>query len=939
MAIQFLSGFDSDGNSTVTGTLSVSSVANDNSTYTGILVWDGSVLKYRTKSEILSDIGAGTGSMSSFTISNGSTTGTISNGSTLTFTAGSGITIGLTGSGGNGVVSITNSDRGSSQSIFKNFTADSGGTATANSNNDTLTIAGGTNVTTTRSGDTITITSTDNNDNYYVTGLSFNTSNGVLTATRNGGLSSLTVDLDGRYAEGTGANTRVAFWTGTNSISSDSALVWNSSSNYLGVNKTPSTHVDVSGNVRVDGLDNFLYTTSTNDIYTFGSSTQTMANPPNAYLWHDLFAFEYNYSVTQETYNGLTWSSATVQNALFAQKEDQSVEVISSSNTGVRWTFTGTAWGSALFLNVAFTYSANDITKEITVESSTNGSTWTTRFSGTASAGTSTKTCRLTGYGGDNYLRVTIEKGTSSTNSVRMSQIRLMTLRAGDQGQGREYELPITWDADRNIGINKTPSSSYSYQLNVNGTAEISSYLRLGAGVQLSESTDRSDLLYINSETSGWGGLQIGNTSNEFIFSLMGDGSTGGIYDDQQGEWLIQWIENSEVRLFHDGTERLNTSNVGVTITGDLAVTGGDIVLSGTGRIQGVDTVSAGTDAANKTYVDNAVSGSPQGTVTSVATGDGLTGGTITGSGTISVDYGINGIMNDCPNGTGVPEEDDTIMVGLDSGGQGEAVKFSIVDLPFTNNQGDITAVNVGSGLSGGGTTGSVTLSVDYGATSNVIMDAANVNSIEAKDFFLFADFSDGNKVYHTDLGTLSSFITGNISSFTNLTINNTLNVRGAIDLQDNDILRFGTGDDVEMFFNGSDMFMDINNGEDFKIRDGNSGNALRFTFDADNGNFTATGNITAFSDERLKDNIQTLDGSKVLDMRGVSYTKDGKAGSGVIAQELEKVAPELVITDEKEDGMKSVAYGNLVGYLIEAVKDQQKQIDELKAQLDGLSN
>ena len=104
-------------------------------------------------------------------------------------------------------------------------------------------------------------------------------------------------------------------------------------------------------------------------------------------------------------------------------------------------------------------------------------------------------------------------------------------------------------------------------------------------------------------------------------------------------------------------------------------------------------------------------------------------------------------------------------------------------------------------------------------------------------------------------------------------------------------------------------------------------------------GSVVASGNITAFSDERLKDDIKTLDGSKVLDMRGVSYTKDGKAGSGVIAQELEKVAPELVMTNEKEDGMKSVAYGNLVGYLIEAVKDQQKQIDELKAQVNGFSN
>jgi hypothetical protein len=61
--------------------------------------------------------------------------------------------------------------------------------------------------------------------------------------------------------------------------------------------------------------------------------------------------------------------------------------------------------------------------------------------------------------------------------------------------------------------------------------------------------------------------------------------------------------------------------------------------------------------------------------------------------------------------------------------------------------------------------------------------------------------------------------------------------------------------------------------------------------------------------------------------MRGVSFTKDGKKGSGVIAQELEKVAPELVMDGE----FKSVAYGNLVGYLIEAIKELKAEIDELK--------
>ena len=56
MAINFLN------NQSITGTLSVSSISNDNSSYTGILVWDGGVLKYRTKSQVRSDIGAGTGS-------------------------------------------------------------------------------------------------------------------------------------------------------------------------------------------------------------------------------------------------------------------------------------------------------------------------------------------------------------------------------------------------------------------------------------------------------------------------------------------------------------------------------------------------------------------------------------------------------------------------------------------------------------------------------------------------------------------------------------------------------------------------------------------------------------------------------------------------------------------------------------------------------------
>ena len=102
-------------------------------------------------------------------------------------------------------------------------------------------------------------------------------------------------------------------------------------------------------------------------------------------------------------------------------------------------------------------------------------------------------------------------------------------------------------------------------------------------------------------------------------------------------------------------------------------------------------------------------------------------------------------------------------------------------------------------------------------------------------------------------------------------------------------------------------------------------------------GTITGSADVIAYSDKRLKENVKTLDGKKVLEMRGVSFDRvdTGKASSGVIAQEIEKVAPELVIDD---GNFKGVAYGNIVGYLIEAIKDQQKQIDELKEMCRGCS-
>jgi len=105
-------------------------------------------------------------------------------------------------------------------------------------------------------------------------------------------------------------------------------------------------------------------------------------------------------------------------------------------------------------------------------------------------------------------------------------------------------------------------------------------------------------------------------------------------------------------------------------------------------------------------------------------------------------------------------------------------------------------------------------------------------------------------------------------------------------------------------------------------------------------GDITASGSISAgsflysSSDERLKTNIQSLQNSleKVNQLNGVSFNwkANGQESVGLIAQDVEKVFPQIVGTDK--EGMKSVDYTKLVAVLIEAIKEQQKQIDELKS-------
>jgi hypothetical protein len=100
--------------------------------------------------------------------------------------------------------------------------------------------------------------------------------------------------------------------------------------------------------------------------------------------------------------------------------------------------------------------------------------------------------------------------------------------------------------------------------------------------------------------------------------------------------------------------------------------------------------------------------------------------------------------------------------------------------------------------------------------------------------------------------------------------------------------------------------------------------------------NLTATGNVTAYSDERLKTDIEIITDpiGKILQLDGVTFTRidSGQRGLGVIAQQVQRVLPELIVVDQ--NGYLSVAYGNLTGLLIEGVKAHEHDISQLKSQV-----
>ena len=102
------------------------------------------------------------------------------------------------------------------------------------------------------------------------------------------------------------------------------------------------------------------------------------------------------------------------------------------------------------------------------------------------------------------------------------------------------------------------------------------------------------------------------------------------------------------------------------------------------------------------------------------------------------------------------------------------------------------------------------------------------------------------------------------------------------------------------------------------------------------NGSITATGDITAYSDRRLKSEIERIEGGleKVSKINGYTYIQNNKRSTGCVAQEVMEVLPEAVLevyNGTAEETLYTLAYGNLAGLFVEAIKELKGELDALK--------
>lgn len=417
------------------------------------------------------------------------------------------------------------------------------------------------------------------------------------------------------------------------------------------------------------------------------------------------------------------------------------------------------------------------------------------------------------------------------------SNINITNLGAGDGNTGRiTFSVDTNnLDADTVDGLEASQFLRSDASDSTTGTITAPSFQVTNGGKITDVTGSYGSVKVVGGATGTWKGYAIEDSA---VF--MDSGSAFGLYDDTNNHWAIKHTKNGDTELYYDGSKKLETSSAGGTLTGTWTgtVTNAQQAtqltnsrtlwgrsFNGTASVTGALTSATTITGSNATMTIQ-----PQDSTTSRSlylrgndnTTSGATGGAVIigheGRGNVHFRTASGGFYRFAKAGQTSTTGDfrfdnltqDRIYDFPNSAGTIALTSSTVSNATTAANCS--RSVSSGDGLSGGGTlTSNRTLSVD-----NTVVRTSGGQTI------------GGNKTFS---GTT--------------TMNGNLLCRGALDLADNDILRFGSGDDAEFFTNGSHFYLDLNNGiGNFYIRDGSN---TRYTFN-DNGNFTATGSVSADS-------------------------------------------------------------------------------------------
>ena len=229
-------------------------------------------------------------------------------------------------------------------------------------------------------------------------------------------------------------------------------------------------------------------------------------------------------------------------------------------------------------------------------------------------------------------------------------------------------------------------------------------------------------------------------------------------------------------------------------------------------------------------------------------------------------------------------------------------------------------------------------------ASSGILLpDDVKINFGDENDLQIH---HDGSNSYIKDAGTGNIFYRSGTQTFQNAAGSKTmvvLNAANSVDLNYNNATKFQTTNTgISVTGNVRSSAGAIITGSIF----------VSGSIGADEGAISASGDIIAdgdvvafnSSDERLKDNIEVIQGSldKIDGIRGVEFDWNEKSPGwarerghdvGVIAQEVQKVIPEIVV--ERKNGYLGVDYKRIVPLLIESIKELKKEVEDLKKKVN----